>query len=94
MRRRSGARIAGFGALALLIFATPAGATITAVPHTSDGAQLALTHMVGTGNQTFASAAFYTGPDKVLMVPTAGNPVAYADGASGRHRSRATGPSS
>jgi hypothetical protein len=81
MRGKRGAISLAAAASAALLLAAPAGATITPVPHNSDGPPIAVRSAFS--NFTFQSAAFYTGAGKVVSVPPNGNPIGWSDDASG-----------
>jgi hypothetical protein len=83
MRRRSGARIAGLAALALLTIAAPAGATITALSaHTDPALEGAVRPTLSGGTLPFTSALFFRDPTGLPTVPPKGNPVGLGDNTS------------
>jgi hypothetical protein len=83
MRRRSGARIAGLAALALLVLAAPAGATITPLSAHNDAALgPAVQDTLAGGAFPFTSANFFRDPTGAPTVPPKGNPVGLGDAMS------------
>jgi len=77
-------RAALVAAALLAAAAAPAGATITPVNHDSPGAATAVRFAVDpTRFPTVGAGMVYSLPGGPLQIPPKGNPLAYADGASG-----------